>query len=143
MNRNGRREHAVALLVVGLTAGAVGLAAGDTVTPPVLASLGQGWATLFFASTLVSSCITLAGIFGHWKGVKSLLIEAGGLWLQAAAWIGYGLAVFAKIGSEGLVFSLIVLGFSVAHIVRAVRIPKEAKRVATAAVAVGLELEES
>lgn len=149
MNKNGRREHAVALLGAGLVVGAVGLIGGSRVTPPVLRSLGciwengPSWASLFFGATLVSSLITLAGIFGRWSGVKSLLIEAGGWWLQAAAWLGYGLAVFAKLGAEGAVFTLVVVCFSIAHIVRAARIPAEARGLATAAVAVGLKLEES
>lgn len=143
VNKNGRREHAVALLLVGLTAGAVGLAAGGRATPPVLESLGPGWANLVFGATLASSCITLIGIFGRWSGVKSLLIEASGLWLQAAAWTGYGLTVFAKLGGDGLIFSLVTVGFSIAHIVRAVRIPPEARNLATAAAAVGIDLEKS
>jgi hypothetical protein len=149
VNKNGRREHAIALLGAGLVVGAVGLIGGPRVTPPVLRSLGcmwpEGpmWAHLFFAATLVSSLITLAGIFGRWSGVKSLLIEAGGWWLQAAAWLGYGLAVFAKLGADGVIFALVVVCFSVAHIVRAVRIPGEAKRLATAVVVAGLDVEQS
>jgi hypothetical protein len=141
VNRTGRREHAVAWLIIGLIAGAAGLAGG--VTPPTLALLGPLWANLFFGWTLLSSCIALAGIFLRWKGVKGLLIESAGLWLQAAGWIGYGLVVLALVGRGGAIFCLVVCGMSIAHIIRAVRIPAEARSVAALAVKVGIELEES
>lgn len=149
MNVNGRREHAVALLGAGLAVGVVGLVGGGRVTPPLLRSLecvwngGLSWAQVFFVTTLISSVITLTGIFGRWSGVKGLYIEAGGWLLQAAAWIGYGLVVLAKLGPSGLIFTLVVLCFSTAHIVRAVRIFTEARRVADAAAAVGMPLEGS
>lgn len=143
MNRTGRREHAVAWLLIGLIAGAAGLIAAGGLTPPTLAKLGPAWSTLFFGWTLVSSCIALAGIFLPWQGVKGLLIESAGLWLQSAAWIGYGLVVFALLGSDGAIFALVVCGMSTAHIVRAVRIPREAKALAALAVKVGVDLEET
>lgn len=138
MNRSGRREHEVALLVVGLLAGGGGLAAQGEATSPVLASLGAPWATLFFGLTFTSSCIALAGIFLPWRGVKGLLIEGAGLWLQAAAWYGYGLVVLAALGIEGFVFALTVCGIATAHTVRAFRVRKEARAVATLAVAAGI-----
>lgn len=138
MNKTGRREHEVALLLVGLLAGGGGLLSGGAVAPPTLASFGTVWITVFFTCTFLSSCIALAGIFLHWRGVKGLLIEAGGLWLQAAGWVGYGLVVYAKLGADGFLFALTVCGFSVAHIIRAIRIPKEARLVAVVAVATGI-----
>lgn len=138
MNRTGRREHEVALLLVGLIAGGGGLLSGGATAPPVLASFGTVWVVVYFTATLTSSCIALSGIFLPWRGVKGLLIEAGGLWLQAACWVGYGLAVYAKLGNDGFMFALTVCGFSSAHIIRAVRIPKEARAVAVVAVATGI-----
>jgi hypothetical protein len=138
VNRTGRREHEVALLLVGLLAGSGGLFSRGAVAPPVLESFGTLWIIVFFTATFVSSCIALSGIFLPWRGVKGLLIEAGGLWLQAAGWVGYGLAVYAKLGSDGFLFALTVCGFSIAHIIRAIRIPKEAKAVAVVAVATGI-----
>lgn len=138
VNRTGRREHEVALLIVGLIAGGGGLLAAGKLTSPVLASLGSGWPTLFFACTFASSCLALVGIFVPLKGVKGLLIEASGLWLQSSAWLFYGLVVVAKLGTDGFIFGVTVCGFALAHIIRAVRIPKEAKAVATVAVAAGI-----
>lgn len=138
MNRTGRREHEVALLLVGFLSGLGGLLAGPDVTPPVLAAIGGIWPKVFFAGTFLSSCIALAGIFLPWSGVKSLYIEASGLWLQAAAWSGYGLVAFAILGSNGFIFMLVTCGFSLAHIVRAFRIRKEARTVAAIAVVAGL-----
>jgi hypothetical protein len=149
VNRSGRREHEIAMLAVGLFGGAGGLLGelftDDGVTPPVLASLGPGWALVFFGATLVSSCIALSGIFLPWRRLMGLHIEASGLWLQSAAWIGYGLVVFAKLGTDGFLFTLLVCFLSIAHILRALRIPGEARVIAQAAIAVGLgdELEAS
>jgi hypothetical protein len=138
VNRTGRREHAVALLLVGLLSGLVGLVAQGDVTPPVLGSLGGAWSRVFFACTFLSSLIALAGIFLPWSGVKGLYVEAGGLLIQAAAWTGYGLVVFALLGGDGFVFSVVTCGFSIAHIIRAFRIRKEARTVAAIAVAAGI-----
>lgn len=132
----------MAWLLIGLIAGAGGLVAAGDLTPPTLSKLGAPWSTVFFGWTFASSCIALAGIFFPWHGVKGLLIESAGLWLQSAAWIGYGLVVVALLGTDGAVFALVVCGMSIAHIVRAVRIPGEAKTVAAVAAQAGIELEE-
>lgn len=142
VNRTGRREHAVAWLLIGLIAGAAGLIAAGGLTPPTLEKLGPFWANLFFGWTFISSSIALAGIFVPWHGVKGLLIESAGLWLQSAAWIGYGLVVYALQGSPGAIFAIVVCGMSIAHIVRAVRIPGEARALAALAVQAGVQLQE-
>ncbi len=143
VNLTGRREHAVAWLLIGLLAGAGGLLAGGDITPPTLARLGPFWSNLFFAWTFLSSCIALAGIFIRWHGVKGLLIERAGWLLQAAAWIGYGLVVPALVGMDGAVFSLVVCGMSIAHPIRAFRLPADANHLATLAVQAHVNLEES
>lgn len=141
MNRSGRTDHEVCLLAVGLIVGAGGL----ILVPGTRTMEAIGfWGVLFFALTLASSCIALAGIFLPWRGVKGFYIEAGGLWFQAAAWSGYGLATIAVVGWESaFIFATTAIGLSVGHVLRARRIPGQAKQIAAAAaLAASLEVQE-
>ena len=139
VNRQGRHPHEVYLLAVCVLYGLAGLIAYDKVVSNSIQPLGPLAGHLFFGSVLFGSAVALLGIFWPFKGLQGPLVERSGLLILAAFWIGYTVAVAYNAGIRGLGFILVVGGFALANVHRAVwDIPRGNKRIASAAAATGV-----
>lgn len=139
VNRQGRHPHEVYLLSVCVLYGLAGLVAYDEVVSNSIAPLGRIAGYVFFGSVLFGSLVGLIGIFWPFKGVQGPLVERSGLLILAAFWFGYVVAVVYNAGFRGLGFILVVGGFAMANVHRALwDIPRGNRSVASAAAAAGV-----
>lgn len=125
-----QRPHELLLLVVGILS-VVGYLIGGAPPGSITATLPAWAVAVFYVLLGVGSVLGLAGCLLRRQPIGPGL-EQGGLLIQAAAVVTYGLAVLTYAGGRGWGAILILAGWAAANLWRALQIQRDLRAIRTA-----------
>lgn len=123
--RSGRHPHEIALLVMSVVLGIVGILVSGSTSPGISSAFPGHTENFFYVGLSVSGAVALYGAL--LRNITGLLVERAGLIGLSCIFLGYTIAVFTNAGVRGTTSALFGLAFTVANIVRLVQISRDMK----------------
>lgn len=99
--RTGRHPHEILVLAFTAVLGLIGAIVPESISDAISHEFPWPWSMVFWIAMLLSSLVTLFGIFNH--KIEGLLIERAGLTMHASMLGIYTYAVLQYAGLGGLV----------------------------------------
>ncbi len=125
--RSGRHPHEIALLVMSVVIGVLGLVFPGGVSPAPQGTLPGRILYAFFIGLIIAGATSLFGALRD--SLSGLLWERFGLSMLTCLYLAYAVAVLTYTGSRGLTTALFVGSMAVASLVRVVQIVRDIKTV--------------